>query len=240
MHLDTKQKILSIIIPTLNEELNIGNLVDFLFKSSPENSIEVIISDGHSTDGTVIKAKDAGALAVLCPETGRGYQMNFGARFAKGQVLYFVHADIYPPKSFYNDIFTSIKNGFELGRFKTKFQSKSSLLKLNAFFTRFDFAFCHGGDQTLFICRNLFEAINGFNSAMKIMEDYDLVKRARSRARYAIMDKSVLVSARKYETNSWLRVQLTHMKIIRMFKNGASQNEMIRKYNELISYRQTS
>ena len=229
--------LISIIIPTLNEGRNIVSLITFLKTGFEEKSVEIIVSDGQSNDDTVLKAKNAGAKVILCPTKGRAYQMNFAASIANGQILYFLHADTVPPITFKNDILKAVEEGFDLGRYRTKFQSNSLLLKMNSFFTRFDFTFCYGGDQTLFIRKELFDRIGGFNSDMRIMEDYDIVKRARKLGTYKILRSKVLVSARKYMGNSWLKVQLANLKIMKMFQNGASQEEMIRKYNEIITYR---
>ena len=69
------------------------------------------------------------------------------------------------------------------------------------------------------------------------MEDYDIVKRARQHYRYAIMKDKVLVSARKYNHNSWVKVQQAHRKIIKMYQRGANQETLIEKYNQLLNYR---
>lgn len=228
---------LSIIIPTLNEEANIGKLIKYLKTCYEPGMVEIIVSDGQSTDKTVEEARLAGAKVILCPTRGRGYQMNFGAAIANAPIFYFLHADTYPPQTFVSEIINSVHSRFDLGRYRTKFESTSILLKLNAFFTRFDFVFCYGGDQTLFITKELFQKIHGFASEMKIMEDYDIVKRSRKIGNYKILRNQVRISARKYTSNSWLKVQLANLKIIRMFEKGASQDEMITKYKELIDYR---
>jgi hypothetical protein len=51
--------------------------------------------------------------------------------------------------------------------------------------------------------------------------------------RFTLIPKATLISARKYEENSWLTVQLANLEVVRMYKNGASQMEMITKYKEL-------
>ncbi len=105
--------------------------------------------------------------------------MNHGAALAKGDVFYFVHSDCFPPPCFIEDIENSLADGFTMGRYQTMFDSNKLLLKLNAWFTRFDWTICYGGDQTLFITKELFNKLGGFNNEMRIMEEYDLVKRAR-------------------------------------------------------------
>lgn len=172
---------ISIVIPTYNEQENIVKLIHHLKVNSSAKTIEIIVVDGGSEDRTVELAGQAGAITVLFSNRCRSAQMNYGASLATGDILYFIHADTLPPSSFIKDIEKAIAGGFGLGRYRTIFDSKSWLLKLNAFFTRFDLFMCYGGDQTLFIKKHLFTSIGGFNGEMRIMEDYEIVKRARKK-----------------------------------------------------------
>ena len=228
---------LSIIIPVYQEEECINSLVTYLKKHATEHPVQIVVSDGGSTDNTVKRAREAGAQVVLSPHKGRATQMNFGATHAIYPLLYFVHADTTPPAGYIKDIFLSTHTGYHLGRYRTRFDSNSLLLKLNAFFTRYDWSICYGGDQSLFIIKALFDKIGGFNANMLIMEEYDLVTRARKHGRYTILNGSCLVSARKYDTNSWLTVQLANRKIMHMWRTGASQQEMIDQYRRMLVYR---
>ncbi len=225
---------ISIIIPTFNEAGNIGKLVCYLLSCDKGNHTEIIVSDGGSSDNTMDIAMQAGATAILSPQKGRAVQMNHGATAASGEILYFVHADTIPPNSFIDDILEAVKNGFALGRYRTRFDNPRWLLKCNAFFTRFDLFICYGGDQTLFISKPIFDALSGFDQEMLIMEEYDFVSRARKKGRYKIMQKEVLVSARKYESNSWLSVQLANKKVINMYRKGASKHTMKEAYSRLL------
>lgn len=228
---------ISIIIPTYNEAETIANLINYLNAYSTNETTELIVADAGSTDNTLTIAQNAGAKAVLSPKKGRAAQMNFGASLAMGEILYFVHADTLPPNTFVNDINKAIDEGYELGRYRTTFNSRKAILRINAFFTRFDWFICYGGDQTLFITQRLFSQINGFKEDMLIMEDYDIVTRARQFERYKIFKKGALVSARKYETNSWFEVQNANRTIVKMYKNGASQEDMVKKYRKMLVYR---
>lgn len=228
---------ISIIIPAFNEAKHIGTLIRYLFACADNRLLEIIVSDGGSIDETVVNAKAAGANAVVSSQRGRAAQMNYGASVASGDIFYFIHADTFPPKEFLSDITSAVNKRISFGRYRTKFQSGKWILKLNAFFTRFDWLVCYGGDQTLFMTRSLFEEINGFDTSMHIMEDYDIVMRARQKARYAIIQKDAIVSARKYDTNTWWKVQRANYLIVQMFKKGASQEAMVKRYKKLLDYR---
>lgn len=225
---------ISIIIPTYNEAVIIGQLISYLQQYGGNNFTEIIVVDS-GVDNTLTIAKNLGAIAVTASIKGRAAQMNQGAVLATGQILYFVHADTLPPKSFVADIEFAVKSGYDFGRYCTQFDSKSRLLKLNAFFTKLDLYVCYGGDQTLFITQKLFAKIGGFNAHLKVMEDYDITTRAKANSKYKIIKKKVVVSARKYEKNSWWQVQKTNYTIVKMFKSGASQQAIILKYKQLLA-----
>lgn len=228
---------ISIIVPTYNEAENIGKLVAYMKEHSTPDVIDIIVADGDSSDETIKVAKNASATAVVSKEKGRAAQMNFGASLAKGDVLYFLHADSFPPVSYATDILNAVKEGYDLGRYQTKFNTAKTILKINAWFTRFDLFVCMGGDQTLFIRRSLFEKLNGFRQDMRIMEEFEFCQRARRQGRYKILNGKALISARKYDTNSWLTVQRANAKIISLYKKGASQQEMLDTYKRMLSYR---
>jgi len=228
---------ISIVIPTYNEAAHIEKLVRHLLRHKDENVVEIIVTDGGSSDETFKIAGETGAKAVQSPAKGRSVQLNYGASLAKGEVLYFIHADTFPPQTFCKDIATAIKKGFDMGRYTTKFLSRKPILKLNEWFTHLDFFICMGGDQTLFVKRKVFNALNGFKKDMLIMEEYEFCKRARdSDAKYIIMKGAAQVSARKYEKNSWLQVQLANYKIVSMYKKGALPQSMAEQYKRMLKW----
>lgn len=227
---------ISIIIPTLNESKTIALLVSHLLLHSKSLVKEIIVVDGGSVDNTLQIASNLGVIAVSSPEKGRAAQMNFGASLSTGDILYFVHADTIPPIDFAQSILEKINDGYEAGRFRTCFDSNALLLFINAFFTRFDLFVCYGGDQSLFIRSSVFTSLDGFNQSMVIMEDYDIVARLKKIARYGIIQKDILVSARKYELNSWWKVQKANYTIVNMYRKGASQADMILRYKKMLRF----
>ncbi len=229
---------ISIIIPAYNEATNIGKLIHYLRQHGSDTVKEIIVSDGGSTDETLAIARNAGTMAVVSPQKGRAAQMNYGTSLAKGDILYFVHADVLPPVTFVQDINTAVSEGYDLGRYIMRFDTKKWYLRINEWFTRFDWFMCYGGDQTLFIRKELFESSGGFRSDMQIMEDFEFTKRVRQTgAKYKIFKKGAMISDRKYDKNSWWRVQKANYTIVKMYKKDASQEAMVNKYKEMLNYR---
>jgi rSAM/selenodomain-associated transferase 2 len=225
--------LLSIIIPTYNESENIVNLLTMLQETS-HNNIEVIVTDGKSSDNTVSLVNQLGFEAKISKETGRAKQLNYGAEHAKGDVLYFVHADTLPPKSYYQDIKKAIEEGYQIGCYRFKFNSNKKMLKFNAYMTRFDRIMFRGGDQSLFITKSLFNELNGYCENHKVMEDYDIIIRARKKHRFKIIPKDITVSARKYDYNSYLKVNFANFIAFMMFYAKVDHDKIIRFYKALL------
>ena len=232
----TDQISISVIIPTYNEEKVIGPLVRHLLAKRSGTPEEVLVVDGGSTDQTVSVARQAGAQVHLSPHKGRAQQMNFGAGLARGQVLYFVHADTRPPTGYVADIRESIKKGYTIGSYRSRFCSSHPMLKLNSYFSRFDRFTCRGGDQTLFVTRPLFDRLGGYDDYYIVMEDFDFIRRARRQTRFRVMPRDAYVSARKYDDNSYGRVTVANLIVFTMFRLGFSPSQLLRTYKRLVKY----
>jgi rSAM/selenodomain-associated transferase 2 len=228
---------ISVVIPTLNEEGSIGELIGFILQNGGSAIQEVIVVDANSKDGTLRAASAAGAKALRCTTASRASQMNLGAKHASGHILYFIHADVKLVSTFAADIIQAIGEGFQAGCYRYSFNSPRFILRMTSFFTRFNAIMCRGGDQTLFITRTLFEDLRGFDEYYTIMEDYDLIIRIRRKARFKVIPKKILVSARKYDTNSWARVQLANLTAFMMFFMKKKPDSIRNTYKRMLRYR---
>lgn len=222
----------AVIIPTYNEAENIGPLLDYLQAIAPLDRTEILVVDGGSEDDTVpIAAQYDGVRVLSSLQKGRAAQMNYGAAQSTAPILQFVHADTRPPRSNFEDIAEAIASGHDAGCFTYQFDSPSLLLRINAFFTRFDRLWCRGGDQAIFCTRATFEALGGYRPDFLIMEEYDWLERLyAARYRFKIVKRDCLVSARKYAQNSYWRVQMANLMVFRMYRRGASQEAMAAAY----------
>jgi rSAM/selenodomain-associated transferase 2 len=226
----------SVIIPTYNEEESIGKLINYLKKHGDERLLECIVVDGGSEDETVEIAQKKDVRVLKSKQKGRAAQMNMGYRYSSGNLLYFVHADSFPPKTYLDDLSTALKNGYKAGCYRFRFDSDRFLLKVNSYFTRFDRIMCRGGDQTLFITRDLFEELGGFQNEFMIMEDYDLIQKIQRETTFKIIAKDVIVSPRKYDKNQYLKVNFANLVIFMMYFFGARQQTMVSAYKNLINH----
>lgn len=142
---------ISVIIPAYNEAAHIKATIQLIWEYDTAGVVkEIIVADGGSTDATVMIAKTEGVRNVISPNKGRAAQMNYGASFAKQEVLYFLHADTIPPKAFSTDIVSYIKKGVNAGCYMLSFNCNHWFLKANCWFTRFDVDAIRFGDQSLF------------------------------------------------------------------------------------------
>lgn len=228
---------LSIIIPILNESDNLKELIPFFLNHEKKDDLEVIVVDGGSQDDSIQTALDLGVKGVKSEVCSRAFQMNLGASQAKGEILYFVHADTRVIPSFFEDIVHAVNSGFPVGCFAYSFDSDSRLLKLNSWFTQFNGLLSGGGDQTLFVKRELFEALGGFDEYYCIMEDFELVRRLKKKHSFHVIPKKITVSARKYKTNSWLRVQVANLIVFALFFFKTPPTKLKKLYSRLLVYR---
>lgn len=227
----------SIITPVLNEARNLVEMLPFFLNHKSKNEFEVIVVDGGSGDDSMQIAQKFGVLVLQSKERSRACQMNLGASQASGDILYFVHADTRVLPSFFTDITTALDSGVPSGCYAYSFDSDSWLLKVNSWFTQFNGLLSGGGDQTLFVKREVFEALGGFDKSYCIMEDFDIVRRLKKKYPFKVIPKKITVSARKYESNSWIRVQLVNLLMVVLFHLRISPIRLKRLYSRLLVYR---
>lgn len=226
---------ISIIIPTYNEEENIADTILEIKKRDNESLIsEIIVSDGQSTDKTLLVASNAGATVVASPKKGRSAQMNYGASLAKGEILYFLHADSIPPEDFTKNIVDAFEKNYIAGCFRLAFDYPHWFLKANCWFTRFDVNAIRFGDQSLFVTKNVFEKCGGFDENLLMMEDQEIIHRIKKQGKFTVMNGAMITSARKYLDNGIYRMQFIFFRIWIVYYLGYSQEYLLKLHRKLI------
>ena len=227
---------ISIIIPAHNEHKNLSTLIPYLETLIENQNAEVLIAvSAKNSDKTPVTHKNPKIIFLKCNQNGRASQMNAAAAIAKGTTLVFLHADVKPPTTFISDIKNTLAKNNEAGFFSYQFDSESFWLKINASFTAKDGLFTGGGDQCLFIEKPVFLRLGKFNEAQVLMEDFEFFERMKKeKIKYAIVNSDLIVSARKYETNSYVRVNVTNLLLVVLFKFGYPAPKLKSLHNKLL------
>ncbi len=222
----------SIIIPTINEAQNLESLLPFLVNNAGNFLQEIIVADGGSTDKSEEIARLNGVTFLKCSRKGRSVQMNEAVKNSTGEILYFLHADSLPPKNFTENIVKSVENGCEAGCFKMSFDSRHLLLRLSAWFTQFNFTWCRGGDQSLFVTRKVFDNAGGYDEKLIIYEDNEILERIRKHACFCVIKRTLVTSARRFRENGTVRLYLVFMWIHTKYRLGASHEQILAYYKK--------
>ena len=225
---------ISIIVPVFNESDRIEDFITRLkVKAEGDVVSEIIVVDGGSNDGSYEKICSIPGIKAIRSEKGRAKQMNAGAVVAKGDILYFLHADTKPPKGFLDSIIASKARA---GCFRLKFgDTDSFLMKLGAFFTRFKGRLLRGGDQSLFVRKDLFEKLGGYNENYEVYEDVELILRLENSTQFAIIPDDVETSARRFHENGILRLYFHFLVIHLMAIKKYPPNKLSGYYKKYIS-----
>ena len=197
----------SVIIPTLNEEKFLPNLLSD-FKNQQLKNFKVIIVDANSRDKTKERALKFSAFIPLdfysVKKKNVAYQRNYGAKKADEEYFIFLDADARIGTSFTENIYKGIiQKKYKRGllflpvlttnssstRIKVLFNLINSVIYMSQSTNR---PFAPGG--SIFISRHLFFDINGFRENLYMSEDHDLVQRAKEFGVRAKILKNVKVA----------------------------------------------
>ena len=186
----------SIIVPTLNEELVLEKTLTQFQQLSPH---ELIVSDGGSDDAP---RNIAGRFShrVITGSAGRALQMNVGADEATGDILLFLHADSRIEPESYRKMLQCMQNPKWIGgAFTLCIESGKWSLKLIALLANirskyFGVAY---GDQGFFVRKEVFKDMNGF-SPIPICEDLDFYYRLRKKGSVILLKEKAHTSPRRW------------------------------------------
>lgn len=219
---------LSILIPTLNEELSLPKTLEAIRQDHQD--IEVILADGGSTDKTIELAQQANCR-VLKVERGRGRQLNAAASIASGEWLLFLHADTQLPKGFYETVRQSWQPGVAGGAFRLRIDAPGVGLRCLEFAVNWrsrHFQLPYG-DQGMFVRASDFYRLGGFKS-MPIMEDFEWVERLQREGRIALTANHVVTSARRWQRLGLIRTTIINQICVLLYRFGVSPQKIARFY----------
>ena len=226
---------LSIVIPTYNEKGQIGALIEALRDLGAElPAVEIVVSDGGSTDGTATEATAAGGRVINSPRKGRAAQLNYGAAQSAAPLIYFLHADSLPPPTLLADLRQTLADGTDSGCYRLQFDDSHWFLRASCWFTRFDINAFRFGDQSLFVRRAIFEQAGGYDESLIVFEDQEIITRLKCHGQFRILPGEVTTSARKYRENGVFKLQFTFTLLCVLYQAGFSQKKLVNIYKKLI------
>ncbi len=191
--------------------------------------LEVIVSDGASTDRT---REIAARLAdrVVVDRVGRAAQMNAGAAVARGDVLFFLHADTLVPPGFAAAILNACEHAIG-GRFDITLDAPGVAYRAmeKAVNLRSRWSGLFTGDQGLFIRREVFRELGGFPE-QPLLEDLALSQAMRRRGSVAALEQCLRTSARRWQLHGVARTVALMWWIRTLYFCGVSPQRLARLY----------
>ncbi len=217
-------ELISIIIPTLNEEKLLPQLLDQLSdqKIKSKYKYELIISDGGSKDNTIEIAKKYTDKIVIHHENRRqkiSEGKNLGYRISIGDILVFICADcrLENPEQFF-DYVNSFRNSKYLAAtfwFDVFPEEKIWSDYIFHFFFNWLIKLLNfvgngmGRGECQVIKRSIFKELGGYNEELIAGEDYDLYTRIRKKGKIHVNFKiKVYESPRRYRKFGYLKILL--------------------------------
>ena len=207
--------LISVIIPTLNDEVS---LPVTLRQLSDQPDVELIVVDGGSADRTVSVAQQFTPY-VFRSSPGRARQMNVGARHATGDILLFLRADTFLlPGALYEIQRRIIGDGAVGGAFDLHIDSGQRRCRVAANLAnrRSRWLGLPHGDQGIFVWRQVFSALGGFPE-IPILEDLAFARQLRNAGRLTFVRTGLVASTRRWSTNGVFRTELVNWWIMVLF-----------------------
>ena len=227
--METSRKI-SIIIPILNETKILDRTLSQL--QSRLGHHELIIVDGGSTDGSTCVAEKYGK--VLISARGRAKQLNVGAAAATGDILLFLHADIWLEPGALAAVETALDSGYIGGGFCQKIDGQCLLYRMieRAGDIRGRYLKVFYGDSGIFLTRAAFEKIGGFPD-VPILEEMEFSKGLRRLGKTTLVTPCIHISARRWETRGIVRTTLNNWLITLLYFLGVSLEKLAKLYSHI-------
>lgn len=222
---------LSVIIPVLNEEAALPGCL----KALKENGVflpshEILVVDGGSHDKTLsIALKEA---ELIQSPKGRALQMNEGANQAKGEWLWFVHADTTVTPGACKKLKKIIEDNRLIGGcFSQKIDHKNPFFAYIAWTgnVRARLNKTYYGDQGIFVRKDIFQKLGGY-PPIPIMEEVVFSRKLKETGPIAIQREKLISSPRRWEKMGLIRTTLLYAKVRRGFAKGISPEKLKEMY----------
>lgn len=208
---------LSIIIPTLNEEKNIKVLLS-LIKKGGFDDYEVVIADAGSKDKTVEICRENNCIITKGGLPARG--RNCGAKVAKGDIFLFLDADLkFSPKNFLKlSVEYFKKNDLSVASFPIMPQRNNiymNPLTLNLFYNYPQIVLKKifpMGAMGIMVRKDIFNKVKGFDESITLAEDHYFIQQAEKLGKFDIIrEVNVYMPLRRFETDGYFTTAFKYL-----------------------------
>src|SRR5260370_36474064 len=220
---------ISVVVPTYNEANYLSATLDSVADSNAQK--ETIVVDAGSVDGTRELAEQRASNVLLSSRRQRAHQMNFGAQHAHGSVLLFLNADHVLPPLAIDHIKSSVaKDQIIGGGFARRYDSNSWFLRITCLLAglRTRWAGWFLGDQAIFIRRETFERLGGYQD-LDLFEDLDLSRRMVKAGRVVTLIGPVISSSRRFKARGEVLTTLSDVWLTFRYLLGANPNSLAKE-----------
>ncbi len=189
----------SISIPARNDAAALARTLGHLAHVAHPGKSEIIVAAAGDREAT--ERAVAGQARLLWPAgSTRAALMNAGAAAARGDVLFFLHADSFPPPRALTLIEEALSDPHVVGgAFEHLFDEPSVSLRLITYINRVRYRLTRNyyGDQGIFVRASVFRELGGYKD-LQIMEDLDLAQRLKRRGRSILVREPLRTSGRRF------------------------------------------
>lgn len=226
---------LSIIAPVWNEINRLPLWLSMLLEKK-EGALEIIVVDGGSTDGSWEWLQQQPKIRLFQCDKGRAKQLALGAQKALGSIFFFVHVDTQLPKGFDKLIKKAHAKNHLAGCFQMRFAPHNSIgLRIAGWGTCWNHLLFRGGDQTLFVAREVYHAVGGFDTTYRVCEDLEIIKKLYIHNTFTILPQKVVTDSRKFEQKGTATL-LFHFRILHLMHwLGATEQSLFDYYQRYVN-----
>ena len=227
---NNKSPKLSIIVPTLNESNNLPLLLSDL--SEIYNDSEILIIDSMSKDKTKDIALVYGTRFYKTNKKNRGFQLNYGAKAAKGDWLLFMHADSRLKRNWSKEILKKLKKDSNfIYFFKFKVDNKLFSYRILELFVKLRCLLFKSpyGDQGFLINKKNFNNYGGYKN-IPLMEDFDFIRRIKQKKFLKALKTPMYTNSRKWEKRNFILQSIRNWHLRKLWLKGLPLNIIYEKY----------
>jgi rSAM/selenodomain-associated transferase 2 len=192
---------ISVIIPARNDAEALARTLDHLFGIAGMDAAEVIVAASGDREGT--ERAVGGRAQLLWPDgSSRAVLMNAGAARARSGVLFFLHADSFPPSQALALIRQALSDQqVGGGAFEQQFIEPEWSLRVITWVNRLRYRLTRNfyGDQGIFVRADVFRRMGGYGD-LQLMEDLDFTQRLKRLGRTALIRVPLRTSGRRFLT----------------------------------------